>query len=100
MSQFENTAIERRSWGSADTLRSNGNFASNEHLLPVMGQIFLRHAHSRFLGAKPDESSGLPESFVEDEIDEKADAVFSHLTVSSSLACKHASSTMTRWTNA
>lgn len=40
--------IEKRLWGSADTLRANSNFASNEYFMPVMGLIFLRHAFSRF----------------------------------------------------
>jgi hypothetical protein len=44
--------IEKRLWSSADTLRANSNFASNEYFLPVMGLIFLRHAYSRFLSAK------------------------------------------------
>lgn len=43
------TNIEKRLWGSADTLRANSNFASNEYFMPVMGLIFLRHAYSRFL---------------------------------------------------
>ena len=34
--------IEKRLWASADTLRANSNFASNEYFLPVMGLIFLR----------------------------------------------------------
>lgn len=42
-------SIERRLWNSADTLRANSNFASNEYFLPVMGLIFLRHAYNRFL---------------------------------------------------
>lgn len=40
--------IEKRLWSSADNLRANSNFASNEYFLPVMGLIFLRHAYSRF----------------------------------------------------
>ena len=47
MEQISN--IEKRLWGSADTLRANSNFASNEYFMPVMGLIFLRHAYSRFL---------------------------------------------------
>lgn len=43
------TSIEKRLWGSADTLRANSNFASNEYFMPVMGLIFLRHAYSRLL---------------------------------------------------
>ena len=30
-------AIEKRLWKSADNLRANSNFASNEYFLPVMG---------------------------------------------------------------
>ena len=44
--------IEKRLWASADTLRANSNFASNEYFLPVIGFIFLRHAYSRFLRVK------------------------------------------------
>ena len=44
--------IKKRLWSSADNLRANSNFASNEYFLPVMGLIFLRHAYSRFLRVK------------------------------------------------
>lgn len=39
---------QKRLWSSADNLRANSNYASNEYFLPVMGLIFLRHAFSRF----------------------------------------------------
>jgi len=52
--------IEKRLWSSADTLRANSNFASNEYFLPVMGLIFLRHAYSRFLAAKAQIEPTLP----------------------------------------
>ena len=52
--------IEKRLWSSADTLRANSNFASNEYFLPVMGLIFLRHAYSRFLSAKEELEPTLP----------------------------------------
>src|SRR5215468_9821577 len=52
--------IEKRLWSSADTLRANSNFASNEYFLPVMGLIFLRHAYSRFLRVKGDIQETLP----------------------------------------
>ena len=52
--------IEKRLWSSADTLRANSNFASNEYFLPVMGLIFLRHAYSRFLTAKAEIEPTLP----------------------------------------
>jgi len=43
MAQLENIeAIEKRLWGSADTLRSNSNYASNEYFMPVMALIYLQ----------------------------------------------------------
>ena len=53
--------IEKRLWSSADNLRANSNFASNEYFLPVMGLIFLRHAYSRFLKIKDEVKSTLPQ---------------------------------------
>ena len=53
-------ALKKRLWSSADTLRANSNFASNEYFLPVMGLIFLRHAYSRFLKVKDKIESALP----------------------------------------
>jgi type I restriction enzyme M protein len=61
MAQLENIeAIERRLWTAADTLRANSNYASNEYFMPVMGLIFLRHAHSRFLAVREDVIASLP----------------------------------------
>lgn len=61
MAQLENIeAIERRLWSSADNLRANSNYASNEYFLPVMGLIFLRHAYSRFLAVKDGIVANLP----------------------------------------
>ena len=61
MAQLENIeAIEKRLWGSADTLRANSNYASNEYFMPVMGLIFLRHAYSRYLKVKPEIEPDLP----------------------------------------
>ena len=53
-------AVEKRLWTSADNLRANSNYASNEYFLPVMGFIFLRHAYSRYLAVKPDIEAALP----------------------------------------
>ncbi|PWR71842.1 N-6 DNA methylase [Methanospirillum stamsii] len=53
-------AIEKRLWKSADNLRANSNFASNEYFLPVMGLIFLRHAYSRYLLLKDEIEKTLP----------------------------------------
>ena len=53
-------AIEKRLWSSADNLRANSNYASNEYFMPVMGLIFLRHAYSRFLAVKDDIEASLP----------------------------------------
>jgi len=61
MAQLENIeAIEKRLWGSADNLRANSNYASNEYFMPVMGLIFLRHAYSRYLAIKPQIEATLP----------------------------------------
>jgi type I restriction enzyme M protein len=41
MAHLENIeAIEKRLWSSADNLRANSNYASNEYFMPVMGLIF------------------------------------------------------------
>ena len=53
-------AVEKRLWNSADNLRANSNYASNEYFLPVMGFIFLRHAYSRYLAVKPEIETSLP----------------------------------------
>jgi type I restriction enzyme M protein len=61
MAQLENIeAIEKRLWSSADNLRANSNYASNEYFMPVMGLIFLRHAYSRYLAVKPGIEASLP----------------------------------------
>lgn len=61
MAQLENMeAVEKRLWGSADNLRANSNYASNEYFMPVMGLIFLRHAYSRYLAIKPEIEATLP----------------------------------------
>jgi type I restriction enzyme M protein len=52
--------IEKRLWASADNLRANSNFASNEYFMPVMGLIFLRRAYSRFLKVKAEVERTLP----------------------------------------
>lgn len=52
--------LERRLWTSADSLRANSNFASNEYFMPVMGLIFLRHAYSRFLKVRDEIIPTLP----------------------------------------
>ena len=61
MSQLENIeAIEKRLWSTADTLRANSNYASNEYFMPVMGLVFLRHAYSRYLAVKDGIIATLP----------------------------------------
>src|SRR3989304_649814 len=61
MTQLDNIeAIEKRLWASADNLRANSNYASNEYFLPVMGLIFLRHAYSRYLMMKDQIEASLP----------------------------------------
>jgi len=53
-------ALEKRLWSSADNLRANSPYASNEYFLPVMGLIFLRHASSRYLAVKDGIEANLP----------------------------------------
>ena len=61
MAQLDNIeAAEKRLWTSADNLRANSNYASNEYFLPIMGLIFLRHAYSRYLAVKPEIEASLP----------------------------------------
>lgn len=61
MPQLEHIeTIEKRLWSSADNLRANSNYASNEYFLPVMGLIFLRHAYSRYLAVKDGIEANLP----------------------------------------
>lgn len=61
MAQLEHIeTIEKRLWSSADNLRANSNYASNEYFMPVMGLIFLRHAYSRYLAVKPSIEASLP----------------------------------------
>ncbi|MBU4221998.1 MAG: SAM-dependent DNA methyltransferase, partial [Euryarchaeota archaeon] len=61
MTQLDNIeAIEKRLWASADNLRANSNYASNEYFLPVMGLIFLRHAYSRYLMVKDQIEASMP----------------------------------------
>ena len=61
MPQLENIeAIEKRLWSTADTLRANSNYASNEYFMPVMGLVFLRHAYSRYLAVKDSIEASLP----------------------------------------
>lgn len=61
MAQLVNIeAVEKRLWSSADNLRANSNYASNEYFMPVMGLIFLRHAYSRYLAVIPEIEASLP----------------------------------------
>ncbi|MEO1632307.1 MAG: N-6 DNA methylase, partial [Bacteroidota bacterium] len=61
MAQLDNLeAVEKRLWSSADNLRANSVYASNEYFLPVMGLLFLRHAYNRFLTAKAEIEKTLP----------------------------------------
>ena len=53
-------ALQKRLWKSADDLRANGTYASNQYFFPVMGLIFLRHAYSRYLSVKEELEATLP----------------------------------------
>lgn len=58
--QHDIEAIEKQLWQSADNLRANSSYASNEYFLPLMGLLFLRHASSRYLAVKDDIVASLP----------------------------------------
>ena len=53
-------ALESRLWKAADDLRANSKLTATEYSIPVLGIIFLRHAHNRFLTAKVEIEKSLP----------------------------------------
>lgn len=53
-------ALESRLWKAADDLRANSKLTATEYSFPVLGLIFLRHAHSRFVLAKEEIEKILP----------------------------------------
>ena len=53
-------ALESRLWKAADDLRANSKLTATEYSFPVLGLIFLRHAHSRFIKAKEEIEKTLP----------------------------------------
>ena len=52
--------LEARLWKAADDLRANSKLNASEYSFPVLGLIFLRHAHSRFVNAKEEIEKTLP----------------------------------------
>lgn len=54
------TRLENRLWEAADQLRTNSKLTSTEYCMPVLGLIFLRHAHNRFLIVKSKIEKSLP----------------------------------------
>ena len=53
-------ALEGRLWKAADDLRANSKLTATEYSFPVLGIIFLRHAHNRFVTAKVEIEKSLP----------------------------------------
>ena len=53
-------ALENRLWKAADELRANSKLTATEYSFPVLGIIFLRHAHNRFVTAKVEIEKSLP----------------------------------------
>jgi type I restriction enzyme M protein len=53
-------ALQKRLWKSADDLRANSPYSSNQYFFPVMGLIFLRHAYSRYLTVRAEIEATLP----------------------------------------
>jgi type I restriction enzyme M protein len=60
MTKDQISALEGRLWKAADDLRANSKLTATEYSFPVLGLIFLRHAHSRFLSAKTEIEKTLP----------------------------------------
>lgn len=52
--------LESDLWEAADQLRANSKLTASEYSMPVLGLIFLRHAHNRFLAVKADVEKTLP----------------------------------------
>jgi type I restriction enzyme M protein len=52
--------LENELWRAADQLRANSKLTASEYALPVLGLIFLRHAHNRFLKVKETIEANLP----------------------------------------
>ncbi len=53
-------ALEKRLWEAADQLRANSGLGSNEYFMPVLGILFLRHAHTRFSAIAKEIGASLP----------------------------------------
>lgn len=52
--------LETKLWEAADQLRANSKLTATEYSFPVLGLIFLRHAHHRFKEAKVKIETTLP----------------------------------------
>jgi type I restriction enzyme M protein len=52
--------LEARLWKTADDLRANSKLTATEYSFPILGLIFLRHAHNRFVIAKSEIDKTLP----------------------------------------
>lgn len=52
--------LEAELWRAADQLRANSKLTASEYSMPVLGLIFLRHAHNRFQKVKIEVEKNLP----------------------------------------
>ncbi|TAE17910.1 MAG: SAM-dependent DNA methyltransferase, partial [Bacteroidetes bacterium] len=52
--------LEAELWRAADQLRANSKLTASEYSMPVLGLIFLRHAHNRFQKVKIEVEKDLP----------------------------------------
>lgn len=52
--------LERDLWDAADNLRANSKLTTAQYAMPVLGLIFLRHAHNRFLAVQAEVEPALP----------------------------------------
>jgi type I restriction enzyme M protein len=52
--------LEAELWRAADQLRANSKLTASEYAMPILGLIFLRHAHNRFVSIKEEIEKDLP----------------------------------------
>jgi type I restriction enzyme M protein len=51
---------EAELWQASDQLRAYSKHTASEYSMPVLGQIFLRHAYNRFKKVKAEVETTLP----------------------------------------
>lgn len=55
------TQLEKDLWEAADQLRANSKLTATEYSMPVLGLLFLRYAHNRFVTIQSKVEASLPD---------------------------------------